>query len=260
MSEIQYGELARVYDSLNSDIDYAEWADFIEKCFEKYSKKKPSLVLDLACGTGTMTLELARRGYDMIAIDLSEDMLSEAIAKSTDKERKNILFLRQNMRNFELYGTVDATVCILDSINYLTEAGALAECFSSVHNYLNPDGLFIFDVNSPYKFEKIYADNSYILESELDGKKIFCGWQNFYNKKTKMCDFYISTFEEENGKYRRFDEHQRERMYTEKTLRRELSAAGFELVMMAGGYDFGAPTDTSERWYIAARAKKGTKK
>ena len=190
MSEKQYSELASVYDALNAEIDYAAWADFIEACFDKYMKKRPSIVLDLACGTGQMTSELAERGYDMIGADLSEEMLAVASARCADKR---VLWLCQDMKSFELYGTVGAVVCCLDSVNYLTGKHDLAECLSRVHNYLDPDGLFIFDVNTPYKFKNIYADNSYILETEAGG--VYCGWENYFNENTGVCDFYISIFD-----------------------------------------------------------------
>ena len=148
-----YHAIAGVYDRLNQELNYEAWADFFEQCFDRFLEEKPTLVLDLACGTGRMTRTLARRGYDMIGVDGSEDMLSEAYAAS---EGEPILYLRQDMRSFELYGTVGAVVSCLDSINYLLTEDDLCKTFRLVHNYLDPDGLFIFDVNSPYKFENIY--------------------------------------------------------------------------------------------------------
>ena len=109
-----YGAIARVYDRLNAEIDYAAWADFVETCFARYLKEKPTLLLDLACGTGSMTLELARRGFDMIGVDASPDMLSVAYERAADRECEGVLFLLQDMRTFELYGTVGAVTCCLD--------------------------------------------------------------------------------------------------------------------------------------------------
>ncbi len=259
-----YDAIAHVYDKLNSEINYTEWADFIEKCFERHLSARPELVLDLACGTGRMTRELSRRGYDMIGVDGSADMLSEAYARSEEGE-KSILYLKQDMRSFELYGTVGAIVCCLDSINYLLKENDLEKTFSLVHNYLDPDGLFLFDVNTPYKFEHIYADNAYILEDEMreeygDGESetynVYCGWQNFYDKESGICNFYLSLFEEIDGRYARSDEHQQERCYSLDTLKTFLERCGLELLGVYADYDFSAPTDTTERWYIAARAKK----
>ena len=254
MSYDGYFAIAGAYDSINREIDYSAWADFFEKCFEKYSEKKPEIVLDLACGTGRMTAEMSKRGYDMIGVDGSVDMLSEAYSKDTS----GILYLCQDMRELELYGTVGATLCCLDSLNYLTEDGDLEKVFSLVHNYSDPDALFLFDVNSEYKFENIYSDNSYILEDENeDGGAIFCGWQNSYDKESKICNFYLSVFEEgENGEYYRADEEQRERCYTVDEIKKALENNRFELVDVFADTDFSAVEENSERLYFVARAKK----
>ena len=254
MSYDGYLAIAGVYDKLNKEIDYSKWADFFESCFEKYGNGKPEIVLDLACGTGRMTCEMASRGYDMIGIDGSIDMLSEAYSKDTG----GILYLCQDMREFELYGTVGATLCCLDSLNYLTEDGDLEKTLSLVHNYSDPDALFLFDVNSQYKFENVYADNSYILEDENeDGGAIFCGWQNSYNKDTKICNFYLSVFEEgENGEYYRADEEQKERFYSNEEITSALEKTGFELLDIFSDVDFSKPLENSERLYFVARAKK----
>ncbi|MBR2353204.1 MAG: class I SAM-dependent methyltransferase [Clostridia bacterium] len=243
-----YDAIARVYDRLNSDLDYEAWADFFERLFDRFLGKRPELVLDLACGTGRMTRILADRGYDMIGVDGSAEMLAEAYS-----EGGGILYLLQDMRELELYGTVGATVCCLDSLNYLLEEKDLARVFSLVHNYLDPDGLFLFDVNSTYKFENIYGDNAYILEDDA----AFCGWQNEYNRETGICEFYLSVFEEQrDGSYERADEHQRERCYDRETLCRLLGEAGFEVLGIYGDYEASDPVETTERWYFAARAIK----
>lgn len=253
-----YDSIASVYDNINSEIDYSAWADFIEESFKKYLPAKPELVLDLACGTGSMTLELHTRGYDMIGADMSEDMLSQAYEKAYDKEISGVLFLKQDMRCFELYGTVGAVVCCLDSVNYLTADGDLDKCFACVHNYLDPDGLFIFDVNTPYKFQHIYGNQHYIFEdNDSYGNIAYCGWQNDYDPQTKLCNFYLSVFtEEENGSYSRSDEVQTERCYTKEELTSSLEKCGFELIGFFADYQFSNPEDNCERWYVIARAKK----
>lgn len=257
-----YGAIARVYDRLNAEIDYAAWADFVEACFSRYLEQKPELLLDLACGTGSMTLELQRRGYDMIGVDGSPDMLSVAYERAAEKECEGALFLLQDMRTFELYGTVGAVTCCLDSINYLLCEEDVARTFSCVHNYLDPDGLFLFDVNSPYKFEHVYGDNAYILEDELtdeDGnvQGVFCGWQNHYDAGTGLCTFDLSLFEErEDGGYDRSDEEQCERCYTREQLQELLTKTGFEVLGCFGGWDFSEPQENCERYYFVARAKK----
>lgn len=253
MSEA-YTSLAPVYDLLNSDIDYKAWGDFIEKQFGLFAEKKPESVLDLACGTGNMTVELASRGYDMTGIDLSEDMLAVAREKcDRGRFRHDVLLLCQNMTEFELYGTVDAVVCCLDGLNYLTKTEMLKKTFRHVHNYLNPDGLFLFDMNTPAKFESVYGDNAYILEE--DG--VFCAWQNVYNSKSKLCDFYLTIFtEDKKGRWHRTDEEQRERCYSLATVKKALSECGFELCGVFSDFDMAEPECDTERWYFAARAKK----
>lgn len=241
-----YGAISRVYDRLNAEIDYSAWADGIEKAFDTYMEKRPEIVLDLACGTGRMTFELAHRGYDMIGADISADMLSRAMMNQTDE---SILWLMQDMRSFELYGSVGAVVCCLDAVNCLLTTEDLKACFRTVHNYLDTGGLFIFDVNSPYKFEHVFADNAYILED--DG--VFCGWQNEYDKRSGICKFYLTVFERDGKNYVRHDELQREKKYSEKQLKGALEAAGLEFVGIFGSPDLKNADEKSERWYVISR-------
>lgn len=257
-----YGALAWVYDRLNAEIDYKAWADFIEESFVRYGGEKPSLLLDLACGTGRMTAELARRGYDMIGVDGSEQMLSEAYLNS---EGLGVLYLCQDMRELELYGTVSGVTCCLDSLNYLTGDGDLVKAIRKVRLYLEPGGLFLFDMNTPYKFEHIYGNEAYILEEELPAESedetpvpIYCGWQNEYDGETRLCDFWLSIFLSwEAGSYKRYDEHQIERCYTHAEIERALTENGFELVGTFAGYGFETPTEETPRWYFVARAVPG---
>ncbi len=259
-----YHAVARVYDRLNAEIDYRAWGDFVERCFDRYLPARPTLVLDLACGTGSMTLELARRGYDMIGVDGSEDMLAAAFARAEGDPR--ILWLCQDMRAFELYGTVGAVTCCLDSLNYLLDPKELAKTLSLVHNYLDPDGLFLFDINTPYRFQAVYGDNAYVLEDELvwdegtleeERAAVYCGWQNEFHSESGICDFELSIFEElPDGTYRRSDEHQQERCYSMQEIEAALSGAGLELLGVWSDWSFSKPDSSTERWYFAARAKK----
>ena len=249
-----YDLLAPIYDAINRDIDYSSWADFIEEIARKNMKTKPDLVLDLGCGTGKMTLELARRGYDMTGVDSSPEMLDIAREAAEEAELSDkMLWLLQDMREFELYGTVDLAVSCLDCINHLTSPKDLDKCLSLVHNYLIPDGIFVFDVNGKYKFESVYADRAYTMEEN----GTVCIWQNYYNEKTKLCDFYITVFDEcEDGRYERYDDRQRERMYTLQNLKKHLETNGFEFIGAYSDFDFNEGTDASERIYIAAKCKK----
>lgn len=282
-----YRAIASAYDRFNADVDYERWSDFIEACFGKFLPARPEIVLDLACGTGRMTFPLADRGYDMIGIDGSSDMLAEACDKNNDRtdrlfeeacerlgldpdgldtdaameelaKRPAPLFLQQDMRDFELYGTVDATVCCLDSLNYLCGDGDLLVCLKCIHLYLAPGGLLVFDVNSPYKFAHTYGNNAYILEDEdEDGRAVFCGWQNEYHPESRLCKFYLSLFAEgEDGAYVRSDEEQTERCFDEAELTAALDEAGFDLCGMYADFDFSPVTETTERWYMVARTRK----
>ena len=247
-----YDLLAPFYDAINADINYSEWADFIEKILLKECKSRPELMLDLGCGTGKMTLELASRGYDMTGIDISPEMLDIA-REQAENNGYDILWLSQDMREFELYGTVDAAVSCLDCINHLTKPSDVKKTFDLMHNYLIPDGIFVFDINGRAKFENIYADRSYVMEEEGG----VCIWQNYYDKKTKLCDFYITLFEEcSDGRYERYDEEQRERMYTLSEMKKMLCNSGFEFIGAYSDFDFNEATDNCERIYIAARCKK----
>ncbi len=249
----QYSNLSYVYDQLNNDYDYDSLADFLDSSIKENEKVNTSLVLDLACGTGKLTFKLRERGYDMTGVDLSEGMLSQAHKYAYKNNINDVLFLCQDMTEFELYGTVDACVCTLDSINYLTKISDVKKCFSLVHNYLIPEGVFVFDINTPYRFKEIYASNDYILENEGS----LCAWQNEYNDKTKICSFYLSIFmENKNGLYERFDEVQREKCYSKKQIENALLESGFEILAVYGDINKKEATDTDEKWYYVARCKK----
>lgn len=250
-----YDLLAPFYDKFNGDIDYASWADFIEKVIkENYVDGKPELLLDIGCGTGSMTIELAKRGYDMTGIDYSAEMLDIARKRAADEGFSDkILWLMQDMREFELYGTVDVAVCCLDGINHLTGKSDLDRTLDLVHNYLIPNGLFIFDINGKYKFENIYSDQSYVMEND----DAMCVWQNYYNAKTGLCDFYITLFcEQADGKYERYDEVQRERMYTLRAIKNALSRNSLEFIGAYSDFNFTDADDKAERIYVIARCKK----
>lgn len=254
MREDAYGAMAASYDALlGEEIDYGAWADDIDKTIKKHQKTDSRLVLDIGCGTGKMTFALRDKGYDMTAVDISPDMLAIASEKAKEKGIEDILWLCQDMTDFELYGTVDAVVCCLDGINHLVNEGEAEKCFRLVHNYLIPDGIFIFDVNSPHKFETVYGSNDYILED--DG--VLLAWQNDYDGESGICDFYISVFtEDEDGRYTREDTCQRERCYKKEELEELLKKCGFELISMSSKASGNSFNSEADRWYITAKCKK----
>jgi Methyltransferase domain. len=244
-----YRRFAEVYDRLTQDIRYDKWADYLESAFLKFGKK-PGLVLELACGTGSLTVELAKRGYDMIGLDLSCDMLSQAKEKSL-KHGLDILFINQDMRSFELYGTVDAVICMLDSINYITEKSDLERVFSLIHMYLNPGGIFIFDINSEYKLSRILAGNTFYEISE----DVAWIWNNTYDPSTRLCTFDLTFFTKTRGNlYARFDETHVERAYTDEEIRDALAGAKLKLAGRFGCLNFDPPSPGEERiFYIALK-------
>ena len=215
-----YTDFAYVYDKL-IDQDYEKWADYIEQLFQK-GGVKPKLVLDLGCGTGSITNILARRGYDMIGVDVSCDMLNVAREKAA-AEGLDVLYLCQDIREFELYGTVDAVICTLDVLNYITDSGDLSKVFSLVKNYLNPGGLFIFDINTEYKLSEVLGGNTFVN----DENGIFYVWENEY--EDGISRQYLTFFAEcENGMYKRFDEPHIQRAYKVGEIEEMLLENGLE--------------------------------
>ena len=246
---MSYDILASVYDRLNRTPDYAAWADFFEACFRRYMTEKPVLVLDLACGTGPMTLELAERGYDMTAVDISPEMLAEAERKAREKGCSDILFLCGDMTDFELYGTVQAVVSTLDAVNHLAGKGEIDACFSLVSNYLEPGGVFLFDLNTPYRFRTAYADRDYVLEEE----GAVCCWRSRLNACGDTADFFLTVFEEKDGVWIRRDDVTRERAFGLRAVKKALERAGLSFLGAWEDFAFTPPSPEAERWYIAAR-------
>jgi ubiquinone/menaquinone biosynthesis C-methylase UbiE len=240
-----YTNFAYVYDKLMYDIDYEKWADYIEKIF-KSNKLEPELVLDLGCGTGSLCIEMAKRGYDMTGIDISADMLSCAKTKSESAGFDNILYLNQDMTNFELYGTVDAILCLMDSVNYITHKNDIKKLFKLVKNYLNPGGLFIFDINTCYKLEKVLGDNMFYDV----GDDITYIWENHYDKKRKVCTFDLTFFIRRDEDYKRYDETHYERVYSVGEIKGMADQSGLELLGLYNEMSFSSPGKSSERIFF----------
>lgn len=250
-----YGKyLSEAYDTLNYDVDYAAFADFYEKCFAKFSDVKVRHVCEMACGTGNMSIELKKRGYKVTAFDISENMLTLADKKAREKNETDIRFTLQDMRSFKLYSKADAIVCMMDSVNCLTDKKDLESMLMCVNDALTPGGIFVFDVNSKRKFEEVYAENAYILEDE----GVLLAWQNFYKKSTKKCDLFLSFFfEDEDGRYSRYDEQIKQRFYPVKTLEKTLLSAGFEIMCITDGFDFEkADENKCDRVFFAVKKQR----
>ncbi len=242
-----YNNFAYVYDKLTLDIDYHQWCDYVERIIKK-NNVKASMILELGCGTGSFGIEMAKRGYEMICLDLSSDMLDRASEKAQE-QGVDILFLNQDMSSFELYGTVDVIVCLLDSFNYLTNPVQAKRLLKLVHNYLNPGGLFIFDVNTQYKFEKILADNLYY---EI-GDDVTYIWENEYNPKTKKARFDLTFFVRQGHMFERFDETHFERAYTDEEIMDYINHSQLLHISTFDGLTLKKPSPSSERVFYVCK-------
>ena len=246
-----YQEFANIYDEFMQTIPYSDWADYVETLW-KHHGLKPSLVLDLGCGTGSLTTELCKRGYDMIGADASFEMLTIAREKALQEGLQDkILYLLQDMREFELYGTVQSIICTCDSLNYLLEEDDLAEVFRLAENYLEPPGLFMFDMNTEYKYEKVLGDNVF-AETSDDAAFI---WENSYYPEEKINEYQVTFFEATDRKnhYERFEETHLQKAYSIDTVKRLLEAAHFTVEGIYDAFTLNPPTETTERVTFVAR-------
>lgn len=243
-----YTGFAAVYDMFMDNIPYGEWCTYLEGILKEYGVED-GLVLDLGCGTGKLTRLLAGDGYDMIGVDISEDMLEIAMEHQAE-EGGEILYLLQDMREFELYGTVRAVVSICDSMNYLMEYEDLVQVFSLVNNYLDPKGIFVFDLNTPYKYQKILGEQT-IAENREEGSFI---WENYYDEEEAVNEYDLTLFiREEDGRFRKYEETHYQRAYSLKTVKMALKEAGMEFVEAYDAFTKEPPKEDSERIYVIAR-------
>lgn len=243
-----YEYLAGCYDRFTADVDYAAWADYLEKHFSR-SKLPIHTVLDLACGTGSLTCELARRGYEMIGSDLSEEMLALAAEKARDVDGIPPIFLHQAMEDLDLYGTIDACVCCLDSVNYVTRPKLLARAFQRVHTFLMPGGLFLFDINTPDKLRGL--DGQLFMDEDED---TCCIWRADYSPRCRICTYGMDLFFREDGDlWRRMEEVHEEYAYEPDELERMLRQAGFRHIRQYGERKMRTPKPGEQRIFFTAR-------
>ena len=244
-----YDFLAGCYDRLTYDVDYAAWADYIEAHFNK--KGIPGkTVLDLACGTGSLTYELAQRGYEMIGVDLSPEMLNEAMEKNMGGDIIPPMFLCQSMDKLDLYGTIDACVCCLDSANYVTDRKKLQKAFERVHLFLMPGGLFLFDINTPEKLQGL--DGQVFLDETED---TYCVWRAEYSKRSRISSYFMDIFrlDPDSGQWDRGEELHEERAYTIPELTGFLERAGFRDIKVYGELKLRPPVPNEGRVFFVAR-------
>ncbi len=242
-----YSGFARVYDMFMDNIPYEEWSTYLIGILTEYGIND-GLLLDLGCGTGNITELLADAGYDMIGIDNSDEMLNVALEKR-EASGNDILYLNQDMREFELYGTVRAVVSICDSMNYILEEEELLAVFKLVNNYLDINGIFIFDLNTISKYESI--GDSVIAENREGGSFI---WENTYYEDEQINEYDLTLFiSDEQGKYDKYIENHLQRGYRLETVKELLTEAGLEFVAAYDAFTREPVREDSERIYMIAR-------
>ena len=245
-----YEFLAGCYDELTTDVRYSRWADYIEKHFAR-SSLPIRTVLDLACGTGSLTAELMGRGYEMIGADRSAEMLSVAAEKCRGLAGAPPIFLCQSMEKRDLYGTIDACVCCLDSVNYVTNPRQLKKAFERVHLFLMPGGLFLFDINTPDKLRGL--DGGMFIDETDDA---YCVWRAEYSPRRRICTYGMDIFRlEADGRWSRGEEVHEEYAYEPDELEEYLREAGFTRIRRHGCLKMRAPVPGEERIFFTAVKK-----
>lgn len=245
---MSYNSFASVYDELTVNVDYKERTAYIMKILDTYGIKD-GLLLDLACGTGSLSLELAKNGFDVIGTDASFDMLSEAQNKAYESGQ-NILFLCQKMQETDLYGTVRAVVCSLDSLNHLSDASEVRETFSKLKNFVDDGGIMIFDVNTLYKHREILGNNTFVY----DEKNVYCVWQNSLSADGITVGINLDFFvKESDDTYTRFSENFKERFFSDEEITEAAQNAGFKVLKKYAEGTFEEPKADTQRIYYVFR-------
>ncbi len=246
-----YTGFAEVYDLFMEDVPYEEWGSYLEELLTEYGIED-GLVLDLGCGTGVLTEFLAAAGYDMTGIDRSEEML-EIAAERREASGHDILYLCQDMREFELYGTVRAIVCNCDAMNYILEEEELLGILSSAaQNYLDYGGLFIFDLNTEYKYRELLGKQT-IAENRDEGSFI---WENYYDEEEMINEYHLTLFiQEDSGYYRKQEETHYQRAYPLDTVRRLVEQSGLQLLHMYDAFTHEPAGPRSERVHVICRRR-----
>ena len=248
--EVAYNSFAAVYDSFMDDVPYKEWASYLLSLLREYGCKE-GILLDMGCGTGILTELLAQAGYDMIGIDNSPEMLQKAM-KRREESGHDILYLLQDMREFELYGTVAGAVSICDSMNYILSVEELIEVFRLVNNYLDPGGIFIFDLNTLYKYQSVIGDAT-IAESRQEAA---CIWENYFDEESRINEYDLTLFiRGEDGRFDRHVETHYQRAYELWEIQDALKKAGMEFVTAYDGFTRQQPGPESQRIYVIARER-----
>lgn len=244
---MSYGIFASVYDALTQNVDYKKIADRIDALFGEEIKKQGSL-LDLGCGTGTLSFLLENKGFEVIGIDKSEDMLSEAFEKKYELN-SDVLFLCQDLTKLDLFGTAASAVCVLDTVNHIESADKICEFFRRVSLFLEMGGLFLLDMNTPFKHSSVLADNTFVYDTE----NVYCVWQNSYDKSAKRTDIDLDFFIKDGENYFRESESFSEYEYSTADIISILEQNGFTVLKQFDGYSGENPHEKTERLLILAQ-------
>ncbi len=245
---MNYSAFAQYYDALTRNVGYQERADYLCALLKHYGHDAGT-VLDLACGTGSLTLELKQRGLDIYGADSSTEMLMQAQQKAS-AAGENILYLHQQMQSLELYNPADTILCTLDSLNHLPTGKEVAQTFAKVSEYLVPGGMFIFDMNTPYKHREILGNHSFIYDIET----VYCIWQNRYQEEGCRVGITLDFFERQNSLYKRKSEHFYERAYEQVQIKTWLEQAHLRLLDAFGDMTQSSPVfDTQRIVYVAQK-------
>ncbi|MCT4619607.1 MAG: class I SAM-dependent methyltransferase [Marinisporobacter sp.] len=239
-----YSAFAYVYDKLMEDVDYENWVDYIEEIFKKY-EVKPQNIAELACGTGNITNILAKRGYNLIGVDISEDMLFLAQEKARDMGTE-VIYLNHDMRELALPSELDSILCICDGINYIVEEKDLLKVFRSVYDHLKKEGLFIFDISSYYKLSNILGNNTYAENFQ----EVSYIWENYFDEERDVCDFDLTIFSKEGKMYKKYEESHSQKAHKEDEIVENLKNVGFHKIERFEAFTFDKPGDESERIYF----------
>lgn len=241
-----YSEFAYSYDILMQNVDYEKRADYIYSLFEKFDRA-PTLMLDLACGTGEFSNRFANKGVSVIGVDISYDMLSVAREKSAEQQN-DILYLCQDAAELDLYGTVDGAICCLDSLNHITDYGDFCNAIARVSLFLEKDRLFIFDLNTEYKHSCVLGNNTFVI----DTKDVYCVWQNEYQGNNTV-EINLDFFTREDNVYLRTGESFCERAYTSAEIENALNKAGLKTEAIYEEMSQNKPCDTTQRVVYVTR-------
>ncbi len=246
---MSYDDFSRFYDMLTDNVEYEKRADYFCRLLSMCGIED-GILLELGCGTGSMSVIMAEKGFDVIGVDSSIGMLNAAQQKMFESG-KHMLLLNQNMQEIDLYGTVDCAICVLDGINHLNSAEDVKKTFEKVSLFMNPGGAFAFDVNTVYKHKKVLADNVFVYEP--DG--LFCVWQNNFNETDNSVEISLDFFEEEDGVYYRSSESFTEQAYELDEIKNWLENSGFEVMGIYDDLTTDEVKSDSERAVFLARKK-----